>query len=315
MAAIFIALLFIVLFMVFLSAVLFIIGPAMLLQPHRRTMEHYRRTTNILHPSDLSLPFEELKLNTAEGIALSCWLISAGERARGTVIFLHGVSECRIVGLPIARRLHAVGFNVFLYDSRRHGESGGSVCTYGFYEKLDVSTIINYLESRQDLTLGRIGLMGSSMGAAVAIQVAALDARVTAVVAESGFASLRKVYDEYQKRMTKIPWHYLRNLVIKRSEQIGHFKASLVSPVEAVKQVHVPLFLMHGTADNKIPSSASELVFRNAHEPKELWLIPGARHNDMVEKGGEEYFTRIVGFFERTLPLTPTARTSSSPSG
>jgi pimeloyl-ACP methyl ester carboxylesterase len=229
-------------------------------------------------------------------------LIPAGERARGTVIFLHGVSENRIVGLPIARRLHAVGFNVFLYDCRSHGESGGSVCTYGFYEKLDVSTIINYLESRQDLTLGRIGLMGSSMGAAVAIQVAALDARVAAVVAESGFASLRKVYDEYQKRMIKIPWHYLRNLVIRRSEQIAHFKASLVSPVEAVKQVHVPLFVMHGTADNKIPSSASELVFRNAHEPKELWLIPGARHNDMVEKGGEEYFTRIVDFFERTLP-------------
>lgn len=305
MTAILIVLLFIVLFMVFLSAVLFIIGPAMLLQPRRRTVEFYRRTTNILHPSDLALPFEELKLKTAEGITLSCWLIPAGEHARGTVIFLHGVSENRIVGLPIARRLHAVGFNVFLYDCRSHGESGGSVCTYGFYEKLDVSTIINYLESRQDLTLGRIGLMGSSMGAAVAIQVAALDARVAAVVAESGFASLRKVYDEYQKRMIKIPWHYLRNLVIRRSEQIAHFKASLVSPVEAVKQVHVPLFVMHGTADNKIPSSASELVFRNAHEPKELWLIPGARHNDMVEKGGEEYFTRIVDFFERTLPPTP----------
>jgi alpha-beta hydrolase superfamily lysophospholipase len=301
MNAILILLLFIILFMVFLSTVLFIIGPAMLLQPHRRTIDFYRRFTTILHPSDLSLPNEDLLLKTAEGITLSCWLISAGEHARGTVIFLHGVSECKIVGLPIAERLHKVGFNVFLYDSRCHGDSGGSVCTYGFYEKLDVSTIMNYLESRPDLNLGRIGLMGSSMGAAVAIQVAALDPRVAAVVGESGFASLRKVYDEYQKRMIKVPWHYLRNLVIKRSEAIAHFKASLVSPVEAVAQVHVPLFLIHGTADNKIPSSASELVFRNANEPKELWLIHGARHNDVVEKGGTEYFTRIVDFFLRTL--------------
>jgi alpha-beta hydrolase superfamily lysophospholipase len=247
------------------------------------------------------LPYEELQLKTAEGIVLSCWLIPAGERARGTVIFLHGVSECKIVGLPIAERLCKAGFNVFLYDSRRHGDSGGSVCTYGFFEKLDVSTLINYLESRPDLRVGRIGLMGSSMGAAVAIQVAALDDRVASVVAESGFASLRAVYDEYQKRMTKMPWHYLRNLVIKRSEHIAHFKASLVSPLESVKHVHVPLFFLHGTADNKIPSSASERVFRNAHEPKEIWLIKGARHHDMAEKGGEEYFTRIVGFFERTL--------------
>ncbi len=301
MAAILILVMFVALFMVFLSTVLFVIGPAMLLQPHRRTIEFYRRFTNVLHPSDLSLPYEELQLKTAEGITLSCWLISAGARARGTVIFLHGVSESKIVGLPVAKRLYDAGFNVFLYDSRRHGDSGGNVCTYGFYEKLDVSTLINYLESRKDLRIGRIGVMGSSMGAAVAIQVAALDARVASVVAESGFASLRAVYDEYQKRMTKMPWHYLRNLVIKRSEQIAHFKASLVSPLEAVKQVHVPLFLLHGTADNKIPSSASELVFRNANEPKELWLIAGARHHDMAEKGGDDYFTRIVRFFERTL--------------
>jgi uncharacterized protein len=302
MTVILAALLFIVLFMVFLSTVLFIIGPAMLLHPHRRTVDYYRRHTPILHPSDLSLPFEDIQLKTAEGFLLSCWLVSAGDRARGTVLFLHGVSECKIVGLPITKLLHEAGFNVFLYDSRWHGESGGHVCTYGFYEKLDVSTVINYLESRTDIRLGRIGLMGTSMGAAVAIQVASLDARVSAVVAESGFASLRKVYDAYQKRMTKIPWHYLRNLVIKRSEQIAHFKASLVSPAEAVKNVYVPLFILHGTADNKIPASASELVYRNANEPKELWLIAGAKHNDMVEKGGEEYFTRIVAFFEKNLP-------------
>jgi uncharacterized protein len=292
---------FVVLFMLFLSTVLLIIGPAMLLKPHRRTVDYYRRFTSILHPSDLSLPFESVQLKTAEGITLRCWFIPADGVARGTVIFLHGVSECKIVGLPVAKRLHDVGFNVFLYDSRCHGDSGGCVCTYGFYEKLDVSTVINYLESRKDLRLENIGLMGTSMGAAVAIQVAALDPRIASVVAESGFASLRKVYDEYQKRMTKIPWHYLRNLVIKRSEQIAHFKASLVSPAEAVRNVHVPLFILHGTADNKIPAEASEIVYRNANEPKELWLIPHAKHNDMVEKGGEEYFSRIVAFFERTL--------------
>jgi uncharacterized protein len=296
-----IILLFVVLFMLFLSTVLFIVGPAMLLKPHRRTIDYYRRFTSILHPSDLSLPHEEVLIKTAEGLTLSGWFIPAGEAAQGTVLFLHGVSECKIVGLPLAKRLHEVGFNVFLHDSRRHGDSDGCFCTYGFYEKLDVSTIINYLESRKDVTLGRIGLMGSSMGAAVAIQVAALDTRIASVVAESGFASLRKVYDEYQKRMTKIPWHYLRNLVIKRSEHIAHFKASLVSPAEAVKHVHVPLLIMHGAADNKIPAEASEIVYRNANEPKELWLIPGAKHNDMVEKGGEEYFRRIVAFFEKTL--------------
>lgn len=296
-----IVLIFLVLFMVVISTVLLVIGPVMLLQPHRRTREYYKHITTILHPLDIGLQHEQLTLKTAEGIALNCWLIRAKDRPRGTVIFLHGVSECMIVGLPLTRRLHDEGYHVFLYDSRRHGDSGGHFCTYGFYEKHDTTTVMNALLARTDLEVGRIGLFGTSMGAAVAIQVAALDCRVAGVVAESGFATLRGVYDEYQKRMVKLPWHYLRNLVIRRSEVIAHFKASAVSPLEAVRNVHVPIFFLHGTADNLIKARYTERVFANANEPKELWLIEGARHNDMAEVGGEEYYRRILGFFNRTL--------------
>lgn len=291
----------IVLVMLFITAVLLVIGPGMLLQPYRRTTDYYRKRTAILRPSDLDLPCEELTLKTPEGIPLRCWLIPARDRARGTIVYLHGVSECRIVGLPVAKLLHDLGYNVFLYDSRRHGDSGGKYCTYGFYEKHDAVSIISHILGRTDIRAGRIGLFGSSMGAAVAIQVAAIDPRVVAVVAESGFATLRTVFDDYQKRMIKLPWHYLRNLVIKRSEHLAHFRANAVSPLEAVKDIHVPLFILHGTADDLIASRYSELVFANANPPKELWLIEGAKHNDMAEVGGEEYTRRILQFIEHEV--------------
>jgi alpha-beta hydrolase superfamily lysophospholipase len=293
--------LFVVLFLIFVSLLILVIGPVMLLQPHRRTIEYYKRYTSILHPSDLQLPYEEITLKTAEGIDLHCWLIKAQGQPRGTIIYLHGVSECKIVGLPIAKRLRDHGFNVFLYDSRRHGDSGGNYCTYGFYEKHDTATVINYLQARPDVHLGRIGLFGTSMGAAVAIQVAACDTRVAAIVAESGFATLRSIFDDYQRRVIKLPWHYLRNIVIKRSEHLAHFKANAVSPVDSVKDVHVPLFILHGTADTLIRSTYSEIVYASAHEPKELWLIDGAKNNDMAEIGGDEYRRRIIGFFETHL--------------
>ncbi|MEW6509678.1 MAG: alpha/beta hydrolase [Bacteroidota bacterium] len=286
-----------VLFMVFVSAVLLVIGPGMLLQPHRRTIEYYRRFTSVFHPSDLGLPFEEVTLKTPEGIALSCWFIQAPAEPRGTIVYLHGVSECKIVGLPMAKQLHDLGFNVFLYDSRRHGDSGGKYCTYGFYEKHDATTAISWLLDRKDLRTGRVGLFGTSMGAAVAIQVAAIDHRVVALVAESGFATLRTIFDDYQRRMIKLPWHYLRNIVIKRSEHLAHFKANAVSPLEAVKDVRVPIFIIHGTADNLIRYTYSETVFANANEPKELWLIQGARHNDIADVGGVEYWRRVLEFF------------------
>lgn len=294
-------LLFLLLFLIFASLVIFVIGPGMLLQPYRRTVEYYRRITRVLHPSDLGIGFEELTLRTGEGIPLSCWILFPDGPPRGTVLYLHGVSECKIAGLPMAEVLVRRGFMVFLYDARRHGESGGSHCTYGFYEKHDPTTILNYLFARSDLAVGRVGLFGASMGAAVALQAAALDDRITAVVAESGFATLRSVFDDYQKRMIKLPWHYLRNIVIKRSELMAHFKASAVSPLEAVRQLRIPLLLVHGTADDRIRSSYTERVYEQASSPKEIWLIPGARHDNMWEIGGEEYRQRVAAFFEKHL--------------
>jgi uncharacterized protein len=293
--------LLIVLTMIFISLIIFVIGPEMLLQPHRRTIDYYRKYTTILSPADLGLPYEQLTLRTAEGLALSCWFVKAKSDAQGTIIILHGVSECKIAGLQMAKMFHDHQYNVFLYDSRRHGDSGGTFCTYGFYEKHDTTTIIDYLLARPDLKVGRIGLLGNSMGAAVALQVAALDSRVRAVVAESGFATLRSIFDDYQKRMIMLPWHYLRNIVIKRSEHIAHFRANAVSPLNVMKDIHVPVFIIHGTADGLIKSSYSEDLYAIAHEPKQLWLIPEAQHNDIAEKGGEEYTRRILDFFRKHL--------------
>ncbi|RPH36313.1 phospholipase, partial [bacterium] len=74
-----------------------------------------------------------------------------------------------------------------------------------------------------------------------------------------------------------------------------------VSPLHAVKKVHVPIFIIHGTADDRIKSSYSEMVYKNANEPKELLFLPGAKHNDMAQIGGEGYAERILDFFEKHL--------------
>jgi hypothetical protein len=288
-------------FMAGISLVLFVLGPVLLLQPSRRTVEWYRERTKTLTPADLGLPNENVALQTRDGLTLRGWLIKAATRAKGTIVILHGVSESKIAGLPMAKQFHARGYNVFLYDSRRHGESGGDYCTLGYHEKRDAMIVIDYLRERKDLHVGKIGLFGWSMGAVVAILVASIDSRIAAVVAESGFATLRTVFDDYQKRIIKLPWHYLRNIVIKRSEYLATFTANDVAPVEAVRNIRVPIFLLHGTEDNLIKHDYSQQVFAAANEPKELWLIEGARHHDMMEVGGEEYTRRICEFFDKHL--------------
>jgi fermentation-respiration switch protein FrsA (DUF1100 family) len=106
---------------------------------------------------------------------------------------------------------------------------------------------------------------------------------------------------DYQKRIIKLPWHFLRNVAMSRSQKIARFKAREVSPLQAVKQVKKPILFIHGTDDSRISTDYSKALYENANEPKELLLIPRADHTDLLNVGGSEYERRITAFFERDL--------------
>lgn len=294
-------LLFAVLFLITSAATIFVFGPLLVLQPHLRTREWYSTFTNLLEPRDAGLPQEDLTLTTQEGYKLSCWFVRHPGKARGTIIFLHGVGDCKIGGVPYAKLFFRRNFNVFLYDSRRHGISEGPYCTYGFFEKQDLSIVLDHLKSRTDAMTGKIGVFGTSMGAAVALQATAIDSRIDAVVAEASFTDLRTIMVDYQKRIIKLPWHFLRNLAMSQSQKLAGFKARYVSPIHAVRHVRKPVLFIHGTDDTRIRAEYSRALYDNANQPKELLLIHKGDHTDLLNVGGSEYEQRIVEFFEKNL--------------
>ena len=290
-----------VLFLIQATFVLLVTGPLILLKPVRRKKEWYARFTNLLEPKDAGLPQENVTVETFDGLKLSCWFVHQRKKARGTIIYLHGVGDCKIAGVPFARSLYGKGFNIFLYDSREHGESEGYYCTYGFYEKHDVSAVISYLQSRTDVKIGKIGIFGTSMGGAVAILAAAVDRRIAGVISEGTYTALRVVFVDYQKRIIKLPWHFLRNIALMQSQKLANFKARLVAPVEDIKRVHIPILIVHGKNDSFIKSDYSMLLYDAANKPKQLLLIEGADHNDVWDIGGEQYQNTIASFFEKHL--------------
>lgn len=288
-------------FLLTVTLILLVVGPTLLLRPRRRTEEFYRSIGRPASPEEGGLRHEEIIVRTPEGIRLHSWLVHAQGPARGTVIYLHGVADCKIDGIPLARLFRDNGYHVFLYDSRRHGESDGLFCTYGYYEKNDVVSVLDYIRSRPDLAGTPIALFGTSMGAAVAIQAAAIDPRIRAVIAENSFATLRSIFDDYQRRMIKLPFHYLRNLVIKRSELIARFRANDVSPLDAVRNLSIPLLVIAGERDGLINAEYSRRLFAAAGEPKEYYPIPGAAHSDTWAVAGKQYEETVLGFLRRSL--------------
>lgn len=291
-------------FLLIVSALVFVIGPIMVLHPRRRNDDFYRSRGLPTLPSQIGMPFDAFSFTASDHYSpLSAWFIPA-ESPRATIIYLHGVGDNKMGGLLLAKLFHTHHYNVLLYDSRAHGQSSGRHCTYGFHEKYDVEKAIdalNVFNDQKKYVIGPIGVFGTSMGAAIALQAAAIDFRINAVVAEASFATLRQITVDYQKRLLRLPWHFLRNIAMKKSESIGQFKHRKVSPIEAVHRIHVPVFFIHGKNDSFIKHEYSEELFAAANEPKELWLIEDAHHSDVHAVGGKAYEDRIIWFFDHFL--------------
>src|SRR5512147_2315283 len=135
MSILLIIILLIIAFLVTASALVFVIGPIMVLNPRRRGEDFYKTRGLPTSPMQLQLPYEYFHFLASDGVSLlSAWFIPA-KKPEATIIYLHGVGDNKMSGLLLAKVLHENNFNVMLYDSRAHGESGGRFCTYGYYEK------------------------------------------------------------------------------------------------------------------------------------------------------------------------------------
>lgn len=208
-----------------------------------------------------------------DGVALAGWRCAARSVRRGTLVYLHGVADNRMSSVGIVERFGSRGFDVIAYDSRAHGESGGEACTYGFFEKEDLRRVLASVDA------GPIVLLGTSLGAAVALQEAARNPRISAVVAVEAFSDLRTVATE------RAPFFFTPATIrsaFALAEQQGQFSVTAVSPMASAASIDLPVLLVHGDADRDTPPDHSRRVFAQLKGPKRLILVPGAGHNQSL---------------------------------
>ena len=232
----------------------------------------------LLHPqrrAEAGLAPQTCESTTFAGdrLSLKGWRCHAPGDSRGTLVYLHGIGDNRWSGAGIVKRFGTRGFDVVAYDERAHGESDGDACTYGFFEKEDLHRVIDTIGH------GPIILLGHSLGAAVALQEAAGDPRITTVVAAETFSDLRTVATE------RAPFFFSSGVIdrgFRLAEREARFQVDAVSPVNAARQITIPVLMIHGEADTDTPPGHSQRVFDALAGPKRLILVPGARHNESL---------------------------------
>lgn len=249
------------------------------------------------------IEFEDITIPSFDGTRLYGWWMSA-DRPAPTVVVLHGVKKNRTDVLRAALVLRRAGLNVLMFDGRAHGDSEGRYVTYGFYERRDVESAIDWLVKEKKINRDRVGLAGESMGAAIALQVAAHNPWIRAVWADSPFASLRRVTEEFLRRVTGLPGAVL-NPVLWTTIQVANYRGSFdvrsVDPLALAAQIKCPVYLVHGTADQLIATAHSESIHAALGGEKEIWFVEGARHARSIRHARNDYSERLTRFFKERL--------------
>jgi uncharacterized protein len=251
----------------------------------------------------IAVEIEDVTIHSFDNTRLHGWWIEAAKEAP-TVVLIHGVHKNRTDVLRAALILRRSGFNALVFDGRAHGNSEGRYVTYGYYERRDVETVIEWLVKEKHIDKGRVGLAGESMGAAIALQVAAHNDWIQAVWADSPFASLHRVSHEFIQSATHLP-SAMVSPVIWTTQYVANYRGSFdiaaIEPVAMAAKIQCPVFLIHGTADQLIATEHSQMIYDALTGEKELWIVKGIRHARAARHAKGEYSERLTRFFNEKL--------------
>lgn len=287
-------------FIISLSSYIVIISPFILLKPFKKTINYFIKKNIITDPNVFGIRYKIINFSTFDNINLiGCFLEAANPKA--TIIFLHGIGDSRFSHLEFMSNFVRHGYNVLMYDARAHGESAGNFCTFGFYEKNDVGSAINFLDENKLIQKNEvIGLMGVSLGGAVALQSLYQDSRIKFCIIESAFSNFRSILKDYRStgifRITKL----FNKIIDNRIEKLAKFSIDDITPERFLKGYSGKVLLVHGEKDRKILVKYHVELKKNARNCESI-IIPGADHNDVRELGGEDYVKKLLNFADKAI--------------
>ena len=228
------------------------------------------------------LPLEEVWFRAGDGTRLFGWFVKAPMRpplAAAVLLWAHGNAGNIIHRLDSLAELHRRGLSVFLFDYRGYGRSEGAPSEEGLY--LDALAAYDHLLNERKIPAARIVAYGSSLGAAVAGELAR-QRPVAGLILEAPFPSVEAVA---RGAFRGLPAH----LFVRARYELAR----------RLREVHAPVLVLHGDRDSMIPFALGRAVFDAANEPKQFVAIPGAGHSDLHLIGGESYYQALLQFARR----------------
>jgi pimeloyl-ACP methyl ester carboxylesterase len=268
---------------------------------------------------------ESVEFATNDGLRLSgTYLRSRTKEQVGVIVYCHEYLSDRWSFHPYIDHFRDLGFDLFTFDFRNHGTSDldpdyAPMQWTTDHEIGDLRAALAYLRTRDDHDRAGFGLFGVSRGGTTALIVAAAEADVWGVVTDGAFPTQGTVVS-YMVRWSQIfvPSPFLRGLLPmwlfqflawtgQRWTELGLGCRFPSVEASAIRLAPRPWFMIHGLRDTYIGPDIAQALFAHGKSPKQLWLVPDAKHNRCRETDPENYAARLLAFFEKFAPRRPLA--------
>lgn len=247
---------------------------------HSRVFLPDRYPDGVWEPEVFGLSAQDVWFESKDGIQLHGWWMPH-HSARGTVLYCHGNTGSIAHRIGVFRHLRRMKVNLLAFDYRGYGKSGGTPSETGLFQ--DVRAAYQHLVEVIGEDPREIILFGHSLGGAVAVDCA-LDCTVAGLVVQSSFTHIR---DAAKAMFPTLPLH----LAATRQ-----FRS-----IDKVDKIQIPKLFIHGDCDETVPVELGKKLYEVASEPKELYIVRRAGHNDVHRYGGMRYLRRLSRFRTRSL--------------
>jgi hypothetical protein len=245
-----------------------------------------------LNPDKVGVKWEIDEFKSGDGTKLTgLWFPSARPSAKGVVLQFHGNGENMTSHFLTVYWLALEGYDVFAFDYRGYGASGGRKSIGG--SVADGAAALAFARAKAPGL--PLVVIGQSLGGAIAVASLNRDggAGLRALVLDSSFSSYCGVAREKlaaHGAMWAFQW--LPYLLI--SDRFAPDR-------RIARRKRVPLLMLHAPNDPVVPYSEGRRLYELAPEPKEFWDVPGSGHTEAFGVQGAQFRPRLLKFLDDAL--------------
>lgn len=247
----------------------------------------------------LNEPTKQIEIEANDGTKLVGHYYSC-ENPKRIILAMHGWRSYWARDYGTSHEfLHETGNDVLYIEQRGQGNSGGDFMGFGLTERFDCLSWIDWLlNNTENLP---IYLMGISMGASTVLMASGfkLNQRVHGIIADCGFTSANEILKYVTKSTLHLPYATRKREINSICKKKTSYSADEYTTLDALKENKTPVLFVHGTDDDFVPISMTYENYKACVAPKELFVVPGAKHGESYLLDKEGYETKVLQFFAK----------------